>query len=193
MTSWTTLDRQMAGWSHRLTTEVRISEAESRILATKIAADTRFLPSEVKLRIVEASPIAVDARLDELRAFQQWMENFPRRPPAALVRAQVITQLYVCFVYLPEGCFTILAKSLPGGSVAKKCARFLTNDRIRQLRNAVAHANWRYLDDFSGIAYWARKGDHESPLSEFQVKQEELNFWQALSRTMAYAALSNLR
>lgn len=40
---------------------------------------------------------------------------------------------------------------------------------------------------------WARKGgDLNEPLQQFEVEQDDLNFWQALSRCVAYAAYSNL-
>jgi hypothetical protein len=182
----------MAAWSPRLTAEVGLSQGESTALATCVAAEVRFLPSDAKAQIIGASPVPIRARLDELRAFQGWMESVGGGAHPAMVRAQVITQIYVCFVYLPEACFSVLAKSLPGGSTGRKCARFLTSDMVRRFRNAAAHANWTYTPDFTGITYWARKGDYQSPLAQFEVRQDELTFWQALSRGVAYAALSNL-
>jgi len=177
-----------------LVSEIKISEPDSRKLGTKIASDVRFLPRDAKVEIAAASPIAVRDRLEELRAFQGWMETIGNSKVSPfVVRAQVITQNYICFVYLPESCFRVLSKNAPAGSVAKKCAKFLSDDRIRAFRNAIAHANWSYRADFGAITYWARKGtDPNSPLLKFEVLQEELSFWQALSRCVAYAALSNL-
>jgi hypothetical protein len=41
--------------------------------------------------------------------------------------------------------------------------------------------------------FWARKGDDpEEALTRFEVPQEDLNFWQALSRAVAYTAYSSL-
>ena len=185
----------MAAWSARLVSEVKISENDSLKLGTKIASDVRFLPRDAKAEIAGASPVPVRDRLQELKAFQGWMDTIAKTGNISpvVVRAQVITQNYICFVYLPELCFRILAKSLPSGSVTKQCAKFLSNDRIRAFRNAIAHANWAYRSDFSGITYWARKGtDQAAPLSKFEVLQQELAFWQALSRCVAYAAFSNL-
>ena len=193
--TWTRLDEQMAAWSARLVSEVKISENDSLKLGTKIASDVRFLPRDAKAEIAGASPVPVRDRLQELKAFQGWMDTIAKTGNISpvVVRAQVITQNYICFVYLPESCFRILAKSLPSGSVTKQCAKFLSNDRIRAFRNAIAHANWAYRSDFSGITYWARKGtDQAAPLSKFEVLQQELAFWQALSRCVAYAAFSNL-
>jgi hypothetical protein len=192
--TWERLDEQMAIWSDKLVSEIKISEADSRKLGTKIAADVRFLSSDVKAEIAAASPVALRDRLQELRAFQAWMDMVANSTsPPFIIRAQVITQNYICFVYLPESCFRILSKNTPSGSVVKKCAKFLGADRIRAFRNAVAHANWSYRSDFGAITYWARKSDDPNdPLSKFEVEQHELEFWQALSRCVAYAALSNL-
>jgi hypothetical protein len=192
--TWTRLDEQMAAWSGKLISEIKISEDDSHKLATKIASDVRFLSRDVKTEIAAASPIALHDRLQELRAFQGWMDMVTNSNVSPfVVRAQVITQNYICFVYLPESCFRILSKNTPSGSVVKKCTKFLGADRIRAFRNAIAHANWSYRGDFGAITYWARKGDHPNdPLLKFEVEQQELAFWQALSRCVAYAALSNL-
>jgi hypothetical protein len=192
--TWTRLDEQMAAWSGKLVSEIKVSEDDSRKLATKIASDVRFLSRDVKTEIAAASPVALHERLQELRAFQGWMDTVANSDVSPfVVRAQVITQNYICFVYLPESCFSILSKNTPSGSVAKKCAKFLGADRIRAFRNAIAHANWSYRGDFGAVTYWARKGaDPNDPLLKFEVEQHELAFWQALSRCVAYAALSNL-
>jgi hypothetical protein len=129
-------------------------------------------------------------RLDELKAFQDWMDwasAAPRDP--AIVRAQVITQNYVCFVYLRDSCFIELGKRLPTESTAKKCCGFLTADTVRAFRNAIAHANWHYKPDFSGIEYWARAGGgRNASMDRHEVNQQDLAFWQALARCTAYAA-----
>jgi hypothetical protein len=73
--TWIRLDEQMAAWSARLISEVKISEDNSRKLGTKIASDVRFLSSDAKAEIAAASPISVRERLQELRAFQGWMDT----------------------------------------------------------------------------------------------------------------------
>src|SRR5262249_11910426 len=105
----------------------------------------------------------------------------------------VLSQNYICFVYLPEACFRVLSKVCPNGSATKKCAQFLSNNPVRAFRNAIAHANWMYRADFGGLIYWARNGsDQNEPLEKFEVAQNDLAFWQALSRCVAYSAYSNL-
>ena len=192
--SWAHVDAQMFGLSDKLSSEVGLPIELHGKLATAIAAEVRFLRGDAKREILSASPVSVKARLTELSAFQGWMDHAGKTAASPfVVRAQVMTQNYVCFVYLPESCFRVLAKHMPAGSATKKCAQFLCNDRVRSFRNALAHANWTYRDDFQALIYWARKGSTNlEPLTKFEVDNRELNFWQALSRCVAYAALSNL-
>jgi hypothetical protein len=163
-------------------------------LATTIAADVRFLSPEQKAEMRAASPVPLEDRLTELQAFQGWMDQARTvKNNPFVARAQVLSQNYICFVYLPEACFSVLVKACPSGSAAKKCAQFLSNNPVRAFRNSIAHANWTYRADFSAIVYWSRKGsDLNEPLERFEVEQDDLSFWQALSRCVAYAAYSNL-
>ena len=109
------------------------------------------------------------------------------------MRAQVLYPNYICFVYLGEAPFKVLSREAPPSSVTRKCARLLTNNPVRAFRNAVAHGNWRYRDDFAGLVFWSRKGsDSSEDLHRFEVEQHELNFWQALSRGVAYSAYLHL-
>ncbi|HEY5379837.1 MAG TPA: hypothetical protein VIJ78_09910 [Pseudolabrys sp.] len=192
--SWREMDQQLAHWAMRLQDEVRIAPEAANKLATTIAADVRFLSTQAKAEIKSASPVPLGDRLNELKAFQGWMDQARQiRSNPFVTRAQVLTQNYICFVYLPESCFRVLAKWAPNNSATKLCAKFLSDNPIRAFRNAVAHANWTYRDDFGGIIYWARKGnDPNEPLVRFNVSQDELNFWQSLSRCVAYTSFSNL-
>lgn len=192
--NWQHLDSQMKVFAARLTSEVKLTPEIAEKLATTIAADVRFLSSEQKAEIRTASPVPLQDRLAELQAFQRWMDQAHTvRNNPFVTRAQVLSQNYICFVYLPEACFSVLLKICPSGSAAKKCAQFLSNNPVRAFRNAVAHANWTYRADFGAIIYWARKGsDPNEPLQRFEVEQNDLLFWQAVSRCVAYAAYSNI-
>ena len=192
--NWQHLDTQMRAFSAQLTSEVRLKPDIVAKLATTISADVRFLTPEQKVEIRAASPVPLADRLAELQAFQGWMDKAHTvRNNPFVTRAQVLSQNYICFVYLPEACFRVLSKACPSGSATKKCAQFLSNNPVRAFRNAVAHANWTYRSDFGAIVYWARKGnDATEPLEKFEVGQSELSFWQALSRCVAYAAYSNV-
>ncbi len=192
--TWQHLDNQMARWSSRLASEIRVPAEATTKLATIIAAEVRFLDPGAKDELRQASPVPLRDRLQELEAFQGWMDlasSIKGNP--YIIRAQVLCQNYMCFVYLSEACFKVLAKRAPTGSVTKRCAQFLTDNPVRAFRNAIAHANWRYRQDFRALIFWARKGaDPDEPLEEFEVDERDLEFWQALSRCVAYAAYSNL-
>lgn len=174
------LNAQMRRWAPRLRDDLRISIEAGNALATSIREDVSALPQTVRAEALVSSTVPLRRRLDEISAFQAFMDALQtsRDPSPGLVRAQVIVQNYVCFVYLGEACFKILRKNSEAGSTLGRCCRFLTDNPIRAFRNAIAHGNWDYNADFSGLVFWARKGDDpKEPLSEFNVSQEELDFW----------------
>jgi len=188
------LDKQMKTFSKKLTTEVGLSDDEVGKVATTVAAEVRFLDPASKQTVLAASPIPLMSRIEELQAFQAWMDiasGVIKNP--AVTRAQVIVQNYVCFVYLSEACFQALRKVARPGSLTHRCCQYLTNNPVRALRNAIAHSNWTYREDFRGLVFWARKGaDPHEPMSRFEVLQEDIDFWQSLSRAVAYAAYTSL-
>lgn len=189
------LDMQMRAWSKRLTTELKIKEEDTQKLATTIASEVRWLSKGAKIEMADTSPVDIKHRYEELLAFQSWMDivHVSEKHPA-VVRAQVIVQNYICFVYLNESCFNVLRKHVSSDSACKKCCNFLVNNPVRAFRNAIAHSNWCYKSDFSGIRYWARKGANpDELLNEFEVNQEDLSFWQSVARCTAYAAYENLK
>jgi hypothetical protein len=113
--------------------------------------------------------------------------------PSGSRRAQVITQNYICFVYLGEACFKALKKEVQAETATQRCCKYLTDNPVRAFRNAIAHSNWCYLPDFSGLEFWARKGaDPAERPTRFEVRQQELDFWQSLARCTAYAAYLSL-
>lgn len=188
------LDKQMQAWSTRLRDDLKIGPPESNQLATTIAKEVGSLTDDAKQRARDASQIPLDTRIEELIGFQGFMDHVADIGGApVVVRAQVVYQNYISFVYLGDSCFNVLKKELPSGSTARKCCRFLTDNPVRAFRNAVAHANWRYLSDFSGLEFWARKGaEANEPMARFEVSQHELGFWQALARCTGYAAFLSL-
>ena len=191
---WQTINEQMREYVPQLTTQLGLTTEVASKLATHISANVRFLSADQKNQIRAASPVAIQDRLQELYAFQGWMELASEiKGDPRITRAQALTQNYICFVYLPEACFRVLSRVCPPGSAAKKCSKFLSDNPIRAFRNAIAHSNWTYRSDFNAIIYWARKGnDSSEPLDRFEVDEETLNFWQKLSRCVAYAAFLNL-
>ena len=137
------LDNQMRQWSTRLRDDLKIGPPESNLLATTITKEVSALAEDAKLRVKEASQIPLNIRIEELIAYQGWMDLIRATPKAhpVVIRAQVVYQNYICFVYLGECCFTVLKKELPSGSTTKKCCKFLTENPVRAFRNAVAHSN----------------------------------------------------
>ncbi len=189
------LDQQMQRWATRLRDDLRIDPPESNRLATTIANEVAALPDESKRQARESSPFPLATRVEELVAFQGFMDQMRDSSVhgPVLVRSQVVYQNYICFVYLGESCFNVLKRVLPTGSTGKKCCKFLTDNPVRAFRNAVAHANWKYMPDFSGLEFWSRKGsDPGEALSRFEVSQQDLAFWQAVARATAYASFLTL-
>ncbi|MHB8619647.1 MAG: hypothetical protein ACYDAG_08770 [Chloroflexota bacterium] len=104
-----------------------------------------------------------------------------------VTRAQVIVQNYICFVYLKDACFEVLAVRASPGSVTQRCAEYLSKGALRDFRNAFSHGNWRYKPDFSGIQCWVLEDARlkGSQLRSLEVSQEQLSFWQTLARGVA--------
>jgi hypothetical protein len=103
---WSRLDTQMRRYSPRLRDDLRIETASSNHLATTIAEDCAALPSHALAEIRGQDVVGRHTRLEELIAFQSFMDLAHSIPPhPSVVRAQVITQNYVCFVYLGDSCF----------------------------------------------------------------------------------------
>lgn len=178
------LDSQIAHYASELTADVNLTPQEARGVATAVAIevrDPRFRRDKV---IIGHVPLR--ARYDELGAFQRWMDLSMDTEDPAVTRARVIVQNYICFVYLPESLFEDLNSGSQPGSVLRRCAAFLTTHRVHAFRNAIAHADWTYSPDFAAIDFWKRDG------SSFNVSQQELNFWQTLSRGVAYPAVTSL-
>jgi hypothetical protein len=192
--SYERLDRQLKAFSDRLIEAVGLNEQEGGKVATLVAAEVRFLEPGARAEVHAAGPVTLKDRLDELQAFQAWMDVASTvRGSPAVTRAQVVVQNYVCFVYLNEACFRALRKVSKSGSVTRRCCAYLTDNSVRAFRNAIAHANWTYAPGFRGLVYWAKKGsDPEEALSRFEVSQGDLDFWQALSRGVAYAAYTSI-
>jgi hypothetical protein len=188
------LDRQMLKWKDKLIQELKIPIKHCDCLASTIRDEINSLTPEKKNSLVDSNPIDIKIRIEELQAFQVMMETFNQmKPRPEIVRTQILSQNYICFVYLKDTLFDLLKKTMPADSVLKKCCKFLLNNPVRAFRNSIAHGNWKYNDDFSGIEFWAYKGEPtESLMDKWEVSQLDLSFWQALSRMVAYVSFLTL-
>jgi hypothetical protein len=149
----------MCLWRDRLRDDLGISPAACDQLASAISREVLALSGEVKQQVRAASLIPLDARLEELKAFQGWMDlahNFANDP--VMVRAQVIAELYICFVYLGESCFKILRSELPAGSVARKCCKFLTDNPVRAFEECSSPFQLEISGRFLWIGVLGQKG-----------------------------------
>jgi hypothetical protein len=179
------LDRQLAHFRNRLCDEIGINTEDVGKVATLVAADIRFLSVEAKAEISAASPVPLSARFEELVAFQSWSDfatSIQGNP--AITRASVVVQNYICFVYLKDACFEAVARRAAPDSVAARCAGYLSRGAVRDFRNAFSHANWCYNTTFTGLECWVLEDarNRSGPLRHFEVSQDDLDFWQALSR-----------
>ncbi len=158
-------------------------------LATTVHDEVAALGEEVHNQLRMSFLIPPERYAEELSAFQGWMDiAHANASNPAVVRAQVMTQLYVAFVWLRDSLMTPIAERAPEGAAVAIVHRFLTTDRRRLLRNAVAHGRWCYLPDFSGLEFWAEPSPGEAH-RRFEILQRDLDGWQLLARGTALAAL----
>ena len=195
MQSLQKLNRQLAVHSKRLLKDVGLTADEASKVATLVATDIRSLSPDAKAEIKAASPVQISARIDELLVFQAWMDLAQLRPKhPTIVRAQGIVQNYICFIYLKDACFEVISKQAATKSVAARCAKHLSRGVVRDFRNAFAHANWQHNSTYTGLECWVlQNADNRlGRLKHFYVSQEDLIFWRALSRAVAYATYLQL-
>lgn len=188
------LDNQISVWKDKLNREIKIPIDYCDCLASTIKHEIDTLKPDERNKLIDSNPIELKTRIEELQAFQSMMDTFNQmKPKPEIVRTQVISQNYICFVYLKDTLFELLKKTLPANSITKKCCKFLLNNPVRAFRNSIAHGNWKYKDDFSGIEFWAFKGNPtESSMEKWEVSQTDLSFWQSLSRLIAYVVFLTL-
>lgn len=186
------LDRQLARHVGRLTEELHIESAVSQHLASAIGEELSSFGFAVLDALGDGEPVDFKTRCDELSAFQGFMDaTRPSFNDPIVARARVLVQNYMCFVYIKEAWLERLREKAFVGGPLHACSTFLTTGKVRAFRNAVSHAQWRYMADFSGIVYWDRAEPRKPlPLLTYGVEQDELDFWQALTRAIAYVTVT---
>lgn len=165
--------------------DLGVPESSWSALASKVYGEVAGLGTVVVNRLRIELAIPPEDYLEELQAFQAWMDiAHSNSANPVIVRAQVMTQLYVAFVWLRDSLMEPLSEVAAPDGVVTSVIDFLRTDDRRRLRNAVAHGRWRYLQDFSGLECWDGR-----PLASFIVDAEELEAWQLLSRSLQIAVL----
>ncbi|MDA8400147.1 MAG: hypothetical protein M0008_08895 [Actinomycetota bacterium] len=159
-----------------------------RCLATTIHEEITGLDDTLTNRLRLSVLVPPERYAEELAAFQAWMDiaqanaNNP-----AIVRAQVMTELYVAFVWLRDSLMKPIA-AVDDQTTFAAVEHFFSSGRRRTLRNAIAHGRWCYLPNFSGLECWAKPGCGQ-PHERFEISTADLEAWQLLSRGTAIAAL----
>ena len=157
-------------------------------LATTIYDEVAKAPEETHAAIRMSITVPIGDLHEQLISYEAWndfaLKNFRA---AHIVRAHVITQLYVSLILVRETLLLAITKHLKP-SAAEEITTYLTTGRCKSLRNAVAHGRWTYLEDFSGLEFWT--GPINNPgRTRHEITGEELNLVQRLCRGTAIAIL----
>lgn len=164
------LDRQLL--AVRSGTDVPLIPADrwSRVAIT-IHGEVAGLDETVLKRLRAALLVAPERYAEEMAAFEQWGKvALACSANPFVVRARVMTELYVAFVWLKDSLLRPTAKAVSDQSTLATVERFLSSGRRRMLRNAVAHGRWCYLPDFKGLEGWAEPS-YGQPHECFEISQ----------------------
>ncbi len=173
------LDRQLRE-ARGASEDPAIAEAAWECLATSIAREVLALDEHESNELQLQMPVPPERYRVELEAFQAWLslaELAVDNP--VIVRARVMTELYVSFVWLRDSLIGPVAKQT-GNGIISQISDFLNGNTVRRLRNSIAHGRWTYNEDFSGLDCW-----DGNPLNHFSVSQADYGKWQLLSRGTA--------
>ncbi len=158
-------------------------------IATSIFNEVQSLRTETRNALRNNILISPETYIEEMQSFQRWMDfAHTEKANPFIVCAQVMTQLYVAFVWLRDSLMDPVGHALPGSTTAE-IVLFLRSNERRRLRNAFAHGTWKYLQDFSGLECW----DGRPAPTKFTVSAADLNAWQTLSRASTIAVLLALQ
>lgn len=158
-------------------------------LASTMYREIASLDEITANKLRQALLVPPERYVEELSAFQAWMDiAHANSGNPIIVRAQVMTELYVAFVWLRDSVLAPARAAVGDGTVLGAVEELLRTGDRRKLRNAVAHGRWCYLADFGGLECWAepRRG---RPHQRFVINSVDLGRWQLLSRGTAIAVL----
>ena len=110
-------DVRMAEFSEELTDQVKLSEQESKRLASTLYREMHALASRGSFNVVDVVPYK--ERFNELALYMNWHAETRSAEETQLAEhAKLVLSNYICFVYLGETCFTRLRKELPTDTAA---------------------------------------------------------------------------
>lgn len=179
------LDTQLAEIRPQIDAIPGLPEVVRDHLASTIYDEVAALPEQDLNRIRASTPIAPEQYREEMEAFQQWNQiALSNAGNPVVVRAHVVTGLYVSFVWLRDSILKPVVEHLPQQSCLHAVTTFLSTGDRRRLRNAVAHGRWTYLPDFDGLECWDGR-----PPTRFDVRSQDHEAWQLLSRGCTIAVL----
>ena len=155
----------MRSFAPYLRDQFGITPPQSNHLASEIADEIQKLPREELNSVAGADPVGAQARLDELKGFQMFMDIVHAvEPHPAVIRAQVVNQNYICFVYLGDACFKALRKAAPSGSVTRKCCQFLIDNQfahsVMPSHTQIGPTATTTVDWFSGLGREMNQARH---------------------------------
>ena len=189
--TYVNLDRELA-LARQAHQHPELADDVWRSLATTIHSEIAALDESTINRLRQTIMLPPERYVEELTAFQAWTEIAQsHKDNPVVVRARVMTELYVAFVWLRDSVVKPTAATLAPGSALRCVEQFLSNGQRRHLRNAIAHGRWCYLPDFTGLEYWAEPSRGQ-PHERYEIANSELGAWQVLSRGTAIAVLLSL-
>jgi len=158
-------------------------------LASSIHREIASLDEATTNQLRQALLVPPERFVEEMSAFQAWMDiAHANSGNPIIVRAQVMTELYVAFVWLRDSVLGPAREAVGDRAVLGAVEHFLRTGDRRMLRNEVAHGRWCYLPDFGGLECWAEP-QRGRPHERFEVNSADLARWQLLSRGTAIAVL----
>lgn len=180
------LDRQLLA-ARRATEAPDLPDRAWSRLATSIYDEVAPLDERAVNELRLSMLVPPERWVEELAVFQSWttIAHLNEGDPA-IVRAHVMTELYISFVWLWDSLMKPAAAALSTQSCLARLERFLGSGRRGTLRNAVARGRWAPMPDSGGVECWA---ELTYGYQRVEIGRADLEAWQMLSRGAAIAVL----
>ncbi|MBU0600253.1 hypothetical protein KJ997_05735, partial [bacterium] len=189
-------------WSDRLIGDVHIPQQSTTQVATTISNEIIQSDTSLHNALAKSSPLDLKKRLSFFDNFQIWEHviipklvcpddnEIPKKYLSdAFFEMKNVVNVYMSFVFAGDGLFELLVKEAAKNTILRISAKFIRNNPLRAIRNAVAHGNYHIAADGS-LSCWAKKGDQkDEPLVKFEASDIDMAFYAAFTRTVAWASL----